>query len=77
MDLGLSEGKEFALFVFFAQNENKVIELKHLYEKVWGMPLNNDRASIRSAIRRLRNKLNGSGYAIEASYGNGYSFIKI
>ena len=76
MDLLLGEKKEFALFIFFAQHENQVMKLEHLYEKVWGMPLNKDTTAIRNAIRRLRDKLDGSGYTIKTSYGNGYFFTK-
>ena len=76
VDLLLSEKKEFALFVLFAQHENQIMTSEQLYEKVWGMPLNKDTTAIRNAIRRLRDKLDGSGYTIEASYGNGYFFTK-
>ena len=76
VDLLLGEKKEFALFVFFARHENQVITSEHLYEKVWGMPLIKDTTAIRNAIRRLRDKLDGSGYIIESSYGNGYFFTK-
>ena len=76
VDLLLAEKKEFALFVFFAQHENQVLTLEHLYEKIWGMPLNKNTTAVRNAIRRLRDKLDGSGYTIETSYGNGYFFTK-
>ena len=75
-DLALGEKKEFALFVHFALRENQVLTLGQLYEKVWGMPLNKDTTAVRNAIRRLREKLDGSGYTVESSYGNGYYFTK-
>ena len=75
-DLALGEKKEFALFVHFAQRENQVVTLERLYEDVWGLPLNKDTTAIRNVIRRLREKLDGSGYAIESFYGSGYCFVR-
>ena len=74
VDLMLGEKKEFALFVFFVQHENEVLKLEHIYENIWGMPLNNNSTALRNAIKRLRDKLKDSGYTIESAYGSGYYF---
>jgi DNA-binding response OmpR family regulator len=70
----LLQPKEFALLLFFMQNENQTLKAETLYKKVWQRPLNNDTNAVRYQISCLRKKLKGSGYVITAEYGEGYRF---
>ena len=72
-DLLLSQ-KEFALLLIFAQNEERCISAQYLYEKVWKQPMAGDVNALKSALKRLRAKLEGSGYCIALSKGEGYQF---
>lgn len=66
--------KDFALLLLFIQNENKIIRVESLYEKVWKLSLNGDTQAIKSAVSRLRKKLIDSGYTIVAQRNEGYVF---
>jgi DNA-binding response OmpR family regulator len=72
-DLTLSR-KEFALLMFFTQNENRVMSAAYLYENVWGSPMAGDDNAIKVTLSKLRKKISGSGYTIAAEYGEGYRF---
>jgi DNA-binding response OmpR family regulator len=72
-NLGLT-GREFDLLLLLVQNEDRLLTTEHLYEKVWGQPLNDDSGSIRSIASRLRHKIEPSGYTIEPVRGKGYIF---
>ena len=74
-DLLLSQ-KEFALLLIFAQNEDRLIPAEYLYEKAWKQPMTSDSNALKSALKRLRGKLVGSGYCITLSKGKGYQFEK-
>ena len=73
-DLLLAQ-KEFALLFIFVQNEDRHISAEYLYEKVWRAPMAGDNHALKSAISRLREKIKGSGWKIEWSRGEGYSFV--
>lgn len=75
IDLLLSQ-KEFALLLIFVQNEERFIGAEYLYEKVWKQPMQGDSNALRSTLKRLRAKLDGSGYCIALSKGEGYCFEK-
>lgn len=75
VDLCLSN-IEYKLLCIFVQNEDKIFTQEQLYEKAWGQPLADDTQALRTAIRRMRPKLAGSGYTITAEYGKGYMFGK-
>ncbi|MDR1538170.1 MAG: response regulator transcription factor [Clostridiales bacterium] len=60
----LLKPKEFAILLFMAQNENKCISAKQLYETVWKMPFANDSQALRTVVSRLRRKLADTGYTI-------------
>ena len=66
--------KNFALLLFFVQNEGRLISAKQIYETVWGQPMSSDSRALIKAVSRLRQKLKGCGYTISAEYGNGYCF---
>ena len=66
--------KEFALLLIFAQNEERYISAEYLFEKAWKAPLSGNSNTLKTTINRLRQKIKGSGYLIEWSRGEGYSF---
>lgn len=72
-DLLLTQ-KEFALLLIFVQNESRFIGAEYLYEKLWKQPMTGDSNALRSTLKRLRAKLDGSGYCITLSKGEGYQF---
>lgn len=71
VDLLLTQ-KEFALLLLFLQNKERYISGEYLYEKVWKQPMTADTNALKSAVKRLRGKLEGSGWQITWSRGNGY-----
>ncbi len=73
VDLLLTQ-KEFALLLLFAQNTGRFISAEYLYEKVWKQPMAGDSQAFRKTLHRLREKIKGSGWLIEVSRGEGYSF---
>ena len=72
-DLLLTQ-KEFALLLFFARHEDRIMSAEYLYEKVWGRPMGDDANAVRTVTSRIRKKLSGSGYSITIDQGEGYSF---
>ncbi|MDL2232427.1 response regulator transcription factor [Ruminococcaceae bacterium OttesenSCG-928-L11] len=66
--------KEFSCLLLLAQNENRSLSAEYLYETVWRQPIVGDTQAVRSAVMRLRGKLDGSGYAIVRQRGMGYVF---
>jgi DNA-binding response OmpR family regulator len=72
-DLMLTQ-KEFAMLLLFVQNEEQFMSAEYLYEKVWGSSMADDRNAIKGVIKRLRSKIDGSGYRIVWSRGEGYGF---
>ena len=70
-DMTLSQ-KEYSLLQQFIQHSDKILGAEYLYEKVWGQEMLEDDNSLKVAISKLRAKLDGSGYTITASRGEGY-----
>jgi DNA-binding response OmpR family regulator len=66
--------KDYALLLYFVQNENRVMSAEQLYKAAWGQPMAGDSQALRKAVTRLRQKLAGCGYHISAEYGTGYCF---
>jgi DNA-binding response OmpR family regulator len=66
--------KEFAMLLIFIQNESRCMDAEYLYEKVWKSPMAGDSQALKKTIARLRAKIGGSGWRIEWSRGEGYSF---
>lgn len=75
VDLLLTK-KEFALLLIFVQNPERFIDREYLYEKVWKQPMTEDANALKSTIKRLRSKIEGSGWQIEWSRREGYCFEK-
>lgn len=73
VDLLLTQ-KEFALLLIFTQNAGRFISAEYLYEKVWKQPMASDSQAFRKILQRLREKIKDSGWRIEMSRGEGYSF---
>ena len=48
-----------------------------LYQAVWKQPMKGDNQAVKSAISRLRKKIDGSGYDVNSYRGKGYRFEKI
>jgi len=65
---------EFFLLQLFIENENTNLKTEYLYEQIWGADMNEDAASVRITVTRLRKKIAGSGYAIATIRGEGYRF---
>jgi DNA-binding response OmpR family regulator len=61
----------------FVQNEGKVIPAEVLSERVWKLPFTGNTQAIKSAISRLRKKLEGSGYTVSSLRNEGYLFEKL
>jgi DNA-binding response OmpR family regulator len=74
-DLLLTQ-KEFALLLLFVQNEEKVITAEVLSERVWKLPFTGNTQAIKSAISRLRKKLENSDYTVSSLRNEGYIFEK-
>ncbi|MCL2616148.1 MAG: response regulator transcription factor [Defluviitaleaceae bacterium] len=72
-DMGL-QLKELSLLQQFMQYPEQLLTSDHLYEKVWGQKLIGQDNSLKVAVSKLRAKLDGSGYTIVASRGEGYCF---
>lgn len=72
-DLLLTQ-KEFALLLLFAQNEGRFIRAEYLYEKVWNQPMAGDSQVFRKTLHNLRRKIEGGGWQVEWSRGEGYCF---
>ncbi|GAU78289.1 response regulator transcription factor [Fusibacter sp. 3D3] len=75
VDLLLTQ-KEFALLLIFIQNPVRFIDGEYLYEKVWHKPQMADANALKSTIKRLRSKMEGSGWQISWSRGEGYCLEK-
>lgn len=73
LDIGL-QPKEFSLLEQFVQHHGKMLSVEFLYEKVWGQKLLGDTGPIKTAMHKLRKKLEGSGYVISSERGEGYCF---
>lgn len=68
--------KEFALLLIFIQNAERFMDGEYLYEKVWNASMIGNTNALKSTIKRLRSKIDGSGWQITWSRGEGYCFEK-
>ncbi len=69
--------KEFELFLFLAENPNRVFSKEELFERVWGYDSVTDASTITVHIARIREKISAScenGQYIETVWGAGYRF---
>ena len=72
-DMGL-QPKELSLLLQFMQQPEQMLTAEYLYEKAWGQAIMGQHSAIKVAISKLRSKLEGSGYTIVTSRGEGYCF---
>ena len=56
--------KEFALLLLLVQNAGKTLSKETIYEKVWGMPMNEDSQALYTVVSRLKKKLEPAGTAL-------------
>jgi DNA-binding response OmpR family regulator len=74
MDLTVTE---FKLLYLCMQNEGKTMSFEEIYETVWKRPMAEDNNAVKSAVKRMRHKINQAGYDIRAVRGQGYRFEKL
>ena len=75
-DLNLTP-KEFALLLMLVQNEGSTMSAEYIYESVWKAPLIGDNNALKTAISKLRSKIEATGFDITSHRGRGYVFQKI
>lgn len=72
--------KEFAILMILVQSEGNELPYDHLYEAVWGMPMNGNPTALRKQISRIKKKLGEDGaqdFAIFNEHGVGYTFSMV
>ena len=73
--LGLTP-KEFALLFLLMQEEGRLLSAHKLYESVWKAPLMEDKNAVQTALSKLRQKLESTGYTIAMLRNQGYMFCR-
>jgi|SRR5579884_1035079 DNA-binding response OmpR family regulator len=68
--------KEFDLLVALLQNKGIVLDRERLLEMVWGYDFYGESRTVDVHIKHLRDKLEGSGVAIETVRGIGYKLVE-
>jgi len=74
-DLLLTQ-KEFAMLLTFVRCDGRYIDAEYLYEKVWKASMAGNSGAVRKTVSNLRGKINGSGWTISWSKGEGYLFMR-
>ena len=66
----------FNLLLLFVQNENKCLNPRYIYEKVWGSNIHDDNRALKVRISEVRKKLEAAEceYTISNMRGEGYCF---
>ena len=67
---------EYKLLHLCMKNEGEIMSFESIYETVWRRPLVNNRNAVQAAVKRLRQKIESTGYDIHAVRNNGYVFRK-
>jgi len=67
--------KEFSLLHLFVKNEDKILSVDYLYEKVWGQTLYGESHPVKKTVSRLRARLEESEFIISTHRGSGYCFF--
>ena len=75
-DLNLTP-KEFALLLMLVQNEDVTMSAEQIYESVWKAPLIGDNNALKTAISKLRSKIEATDFDISSHRGKGYVFQKV
>ena len=74
VDMNLS-AKEFALLKVFITNRDKIMDIDYLYKKIWNAQSDVGVGAVKTAVSRLRMKLDDSEFMIVSKRGEGYSFL--
>jgi DNA-binding response OmpR family regulator len=67
--------KELELLFFLSKNIGRVFTRNELLDEVWGVDFASDPRTVDVHIRRLRKKLEGSGYSVKTVFRVGYGFF--
>jgi len=70
-------GKEFDVFVFLAENPNRVFSRDELFDRIWGMDACGDISTVTVHIKKVREKVEidcSKPQYIETIWGIGYRF---
>lgn len=70
----LLQPREYAILYYLILHEGEGVSAERLYEKVWKLPMGGNANAVKTAVSRLRKKLEGSGYTIASGWGTGYCF---
>lgn len=70
----LLQPREYAALLYLVRHEGEAVTAGRLYEAVWALPAQHSVAAVKTALSRLRKKLEGSGYTITFHRGAGYCF---
>lgn len=70
----LLQPREYAILYYLILHEGEGTSAERLYEKVWKLPMGGNANAVKTAVSRLRKKLEGSGYTIASGWGTGYYF---
>jgi DNA-binding response OmpR family regulator len=73
IDLSLTK-IDFALLLQFIQSEERFFTAEYLHKKIWKTQMEGNNQALKSAISRLNKKIDGSGWCIAWSRGEGYIF---
>lgn len=68
--------KEFAILLYLVQNEGHEVQTELLYKAAWRRPMANDTRAVKTAVSRLRKKIEPAGFQINFVRGAGYRFEK-
>lgn len=66
--------REFQLLEFFMRNPNRVFDSEAVLNRVWKLDSDATVEALRSAIRRLRQKVDPKGELLQTVYGVGFVF---
>ena len=69
--------KEFALLLLLVQGDGEYIENESLYTQVWKRESGGDYGALKTAVYRLRKKIEGSGFRVNCKRFRGYSLTKM
>ena len=69
--------KEFDLLVAMLQNKGIVLDRERLLEMVWGYDFYGESRTVDVHVKHVRDKLEGSGVAIETVRGIGYKLVPL
>ncbi|MDR3072932.1 MAG: response regulator transcription factor [Clostridiales Family XIII bacterium] len=68
--------KEFLLLLLLIRHEGKLLSMTDIYEKIWELPIAQDKSAVKNTVYKLRNKLCDSGYEITNERNDGYCLKK-